>query len=59
MTHKAHRKKEVIIMTKLDCTAVNCVYNEDKVCAKEQVLVSGERAHESRETCCESFKEGK
>lgn len=46
-------------MTKLDCTAVNCVYNKNKVCAKDQVLVSGERAHECCETCCESFKENK
>lgn len=46
-------------MTKLDCTATNCVYNENKVCAKENVQVSGERAHSSCDTCCESFKENK
>lgn len=43
-------------MTKLDCTATHCVYNKDKVCSKDQVLVSGEKAHDSDETCCESFK---
>lgn len=46
-------------MTKLDCTATNCVYNQNKMCAKDHVLVSGERAHASKETCCESFKESK
>lgn len=46
-------------MTKLDCTATNCIYNENKVCAKDQVQVTGERAHTSSDTCCASFKEEK
>lgn len=46
-------------MTKLDCTATNCIYNQNKVCAKDQVQVVGEQAHTSGETCCQSFKETK
>lgn len=43
-------------MTKLDCTATCCEYNENKVCCKDHVLVSGEDARDSEQTCCESFK---
>lgn len=46
-------------MTKLDCTATNCIYNQNKVCAKEQVQVVGDKAHSSVDTCCQSFKETK
>lgn len=43
-------------MTKLDCTATQCVYNKEKVCSKDNVLVGCENAHDVDATCCESFK---
>lgn len=46
-------------MTKLDCSVLNCFYNEDRYCSKGDIMVGGKDATESRSTCCESFRERK
>lgn len=42
-------------MTKLDCSAVSCTYNKDKLCAKGDILVVGSDAEKPSETNCDSF----
>lgn len=42
-------------MTLLDCTVVNCTYNKDKSCKRNDINVIGKDAHTSSETCCGSF----
>lgn len=49
--------KEGLIMTKLDCNVVHCMYNADKKCSKNDILVEGSEASMPHETCCSSFKE--
>lgn len=44
-------------MTTLQCTAVNCRYNEDKYCCKGDIMVEGKDAMAAGETCCSSFVE--
>ena len=46
-------------MTKLNCSVINCVYNADRYCGKGDILVDGQAAMSSDETCCSSFKERK
>lgn len=46
-------------MTKLDCSVTNCIYNEDKLCSKGDIMVDGSDAKTSNATCCSSFKERK
>lgn len=44
-------------MPSLSCAAVNCIYNEDHYCGKEDIVVTGEGAQKACETCCSSFRE--
>lgn len=44
-------------MTTLKCSAVTCVYNDNQLCSKGDILVGGENAHLSSETCCTSFRQ--
>lgn len=44
-------------MTRLSCTARNCVNNEGGLCGAENILVKGVEASSSQETFCSSFKE--
>lgn len=44
-------------MPLLSCSAVKCIYNQDKYCGKGDILVSGDHAQEPAETCCSSFRE--
>ena len=46
-----------MIMTKLDCNVVHCMYNADKKCSKNQILVEGSEASMPHETCRSSFQE--
>lgn len=46
-------------MTKLECTVMNCFYNENKYCGKGDIMVDGQDARTSGSTCCASFKERK
>lgn len=42
-------------MTKLDCNVVNCSYNEDNCCRREDIHVEGMKAKMPSETSCGSF----
>ncbi len=42
-------------MAILDCTVVNCAYNKDLRCKKDEIIVEGRDATHSEETCCGSF----
>lgn len=42
-------------MAELKCGAVSCVYNEDKLCSKGDIMVGGKHACSCNDTCCESF----
>ena len=42
-------------MTKLDCLVVNCAYNENKMCKRENITVGGHEARKPSETACRSF----
>ncbi len=44
-------------MTRLRCTVTNCMYNDDRLCAKSDIMVGGQDAGKPNETCCESFRE--
>ena len=43
-------------MTVLDCSVVNCLYNQDDSCKRKDIMVEGHNAHVSSETSCGSFK---
>ena len=42
-------------MTVLDCNVVNCMYNQDNSCKRQDIMVEGRNAHVSSETSCGSF----
>lgn len=42
-------------MTVLDCSVVNCTYNEDNSCKRHDIIVEGNDAQVSSETRCGSF----
>ncbi len=44
-------------MTTLNCSVKNCMYNEDRLCAKGNITVGGQTAAKPNETRCESFRE--
>lgn len=44
-------------MTRLDCSVVNCTYNRENSCCKDNIHVGGHQASAMEETCCESFRE--
>lgn len=46
-------------MTKLECSATNCYYNEDKYCCKGDIMVDGREVDHAGGTCCASFRERK
>ena len=48
-----------VFMTKLQCSAMNCYYNEDKYCCKGDIMVEGKGAKNAQYTCCSSFRERK
>lgn len=39
----------------VDCNAVKCLYNKEKQCHADRVIISGTQAHDSKETYCETF----
>ena len=41
----------------IDCEAVKCVYNQNYKCVAAHVDIRGEKANQSRETACATFKE--
>ncbi len=46
-------------MTKLNCAATNCIYNDDRLCCKGDIQVEGKDAMTSNGTCCASFRDSK
>ena len=46
-------------MTKLDCNVTSCIHNADNCCCKSAILVEGENAKDTCDTCCGSFAENK
>ncbi|MDE6903378.1 MAG: DUF1540 domain-containing protein [Lachnospiraceae bacterium] len=46
-------------MTRLVCSATNCLYNDDRYCCKGDIQIEGEGATTSNATCCSSFRERK
>lgn len=44
-------------MTRLDCSVVNCTYNKDNSCCKDNIHVGGRDARVTDQTCCDSFQE--
>ena len=46
-------------MTRLDCSVVNCTYNKDDSCCKDNIHVGGKHAQAAPDTSCESPRERK
>ena len=44
-------------MTRLKCSARNCMYNEDQLCSRNDIEIGGQNASRPNETQCESFQE--
>ena len=44
-------------MTKLKCSAVKCMYNEDNQCCKSGMMVDGKEAMKASATSCSDFRE--
>ena len=44
-------------MTKLECSANNCVHNSEGYCCKSSINVEGADAKCADDTCCASFSE--
>ena len=40
----------------IKCEAINCVYNEERVCRADNVMIYGPRAESSEGTQCETFR---
>lgn len=39
------------------CDALNCVYNEDKICNADHIDISGHSADKSEQTLCSTFSQ--
>lgn len=46
-------------MTRLECTAVNCIHNAERCCCKREIQVEGTGACNCKDTCCGSFEENR
>lgn len=46
-------------MTRLDCNVTNCLHNSENCCCKAAIIVEGQKAEETCDTCCGSFDENK
>ena len=46
-------------MTRLDCNVTNCLHNAKSCCCKAAIIVEGEQAKDTCDTCCGSFDENK
>lgn len=43
-------------MAMLRCDVETCSYNDQKLCAKGDIMVGGRDAKGAKETCCDSFR---
>lgn len=48
-----------VFMATIVCTVSNCYFNKREGCTAPALNVDGEKAHESRFTCCDTFIEQK
>lgn len=46
-------------MADLKCAVENCIYNDQHLCSKGDIMVGGKHACSCDETCCESFSQRK
>ena len=46
-------------MPELKCTVQTCAHNQQMLCDLESIVVGGDQAKSSFETCCDSFVERK
>ena len=44
-------------MIRLKCSVKNCMYNEEQLCSKSDIMVGGQDASKPNETRCDSFRE--
>lgn len=44
-------------MTQLKCSVKNCMYNDEQLCSKGDIMIGGQDASKPNETRCESFRE--
>ena len=44
-------------MTILKCSATKCLYNENELCSRGDIEITGDNAHRADETNCGSFRE--
>ena len=49
--------KEVTSMTILNCSATKCIYNDNKLCSRGDIEITGDNAHRADETSCGSFRD--
>lgn len=42
--------------TDIKCSAVKCVYNDNKSCDASRIVVNGKNASHPEETCCSTFE---
>ncbi len=41
----------------VECEAVKCLYNDDRRCRADRIVIAGDGAREVRQTECSSFRE--
>ena len=44
-------------MTILNCSATKCLYNENELCSRGDIEITGDNAHRADETNCGSFRD--
>ena len=44
-------------MTILHCSATKCIYNDNKLCSRGDIEITGDNAHRADETSCGSFRD--
>lgn len=44
-------------MTTLGCSVMNCTYNQNYLCCRPDIKVSGPNASVANQTCCASFQD--
>ena len=44
-------------MTILNCSATKCIYNDNKLCSRGDIEITGDNAHRADETSCGNFRD--
>jgi hypothetical protein len=50
-----NNERSSVMSIQLQCNAVNCLYNRDRLCSAEEIQVQGDHAMGSRFTFCGTF----